>query len=206
MRISKWIGVLLLCVPILGCAAPYSGPLKEGDIVFQSLGENDFGRAIELATHSRFSHVGLVLMKSGRPYVYEGVGPVKFTPLEKWIAQGEGGHYVARRLKEADKVLTPSTLKKMEEVALSFKGKHYDWTFEWSDDKIYCSELVWKVYQRATGLEVGKTQKLKEFDFSNPLVKQQLQEKYGTSIPWNETVISPETMFRSDLLMTVTEK
>lgn len=110
---------------------------------------------------------------------------------------------MAKRLKKGDKVLTPNMLKKMEAVALGFKGKAYDWIFEWSDDKMYCSEMVWKVYQRSTGLEIGKLQKLKDFDFSNPRVKEILKERYGDQVPWNEPVISPEQMFESNLLKTV---
>src|SRR5579871_4119385 len=200
-RIGKILGFLILCLWFGGCSK-YEGPLQEGDIVFQGL-PCEQSEAIKLATHSQYSHVGVVLLKGGKPCVYEAVGPVKFTSIDDWIAQGEGGHFVAKRLKNAGKILPPSTREKMEEVALGFKGKAYDWTFEWSDDKMYCSELVWKIYQRATGLEVGKPQKLKEFDFSNPVVKEQLREKYGNQIPWNETVISPERMFESDLLTTV---
>ncbi len=130
---------------------------------------------------------------------------MKFTSISDWIKQGEGGHYVARRLKDANKVLNTAVLRKMEEMAKEFKGKAYDWTFEWSDEQIYCSELVWKIYQRSTGLAVGRLQKLKEFDFSNAAVKEQLREKYGDGVPWNETVISPEAVFRSNLLKTVVE-
>jgi hypothetical protein len=195
--------LFLLCFrAIEGCGAAYTGPLKEGDIVFQDLACSQ-SEAIKLATHSPYSHVGIVLFKGKKPYVYEAVGPVKFTALKDWIAQGEGAHYVARRLKKADSILTPAVLLKMELVAGGFKGKAYDWTFEWSDDQMYCSELVWKIYQRATGLEIGRLQKLKEFDFSNPLVREQLKDKYGDDIPWNETVISPAQMFNSGLLTTV---
>lgn len=186
-----------------GCGpAPYKGNLQEGDIVFQDLPCSQ-SEAVKLATHSKISHMGMILLKNGNPYVYEAVGPVKFTPIKEWIAQGEGSHFVAKRLKKAHEVLTPDILKKMEAVALGFKGKAYDWTFEWSDDKMYCSEMVWKVYQRSTGLEIGKLQKLKDFDFSNPDVKELLKERYGDHVPWNEPVISPEQMFKSDLLMTV---
>jgi hypothetical protein len=204
MRRLKFLFVLLaavFCGPI-GCGSPYRGPLQEGDIVFQDLPCSQ-SEAIKLATHSRYSHVGIVLPKDGQLYIYEAVGPVKFTSIQDWIAQGEGSHYVAKRLKKAGTALTPGILQKMEKVAQGFKGKAYDWAFEWSDDKMYCSELVWKIYNRSTGLEVGHLQKLKEFDFSNPEVQAQLQEKYGSQIPWNETVISPEQMFESDLLKTV---
>jgi hypothetical protein len=128
---------------------------------------------------------------------------VKFTSLKDWISQGDGGHYVAKRLKKADSILTPEVRGKIEKVALGFKGKAYDWTSDWSDDRMYCSELVWKVYQGSTGLEVGRLQKLKDFDFSNPQVREQLKEKYGDQVPWNETVISPEQMYESELLVTI---
>ena len=106
-------------------------------------------------------------------------------------------------MKNGVTVLTPAALAKMREVAESFKGKSYDLTFEWSDDKIYCSELIWKVYQRATGIEVGKLQKLRDFDLTNPAVKAKMRERYGDNIPINETVISPAAIFDSELLMTV---
>jgi hypothetical protein len=194
----------VFCGPI-GCGSSYQGPLQEGDILFQDL-PCEQSEAVKLATHSKYSHVGIILLKNGQPNVYEAVGPVKFTPLKNWIGQGEGAHFVAKRLKKAGQVLTPPVLKKMEEVALGFKGKAYDWTFNWSDEEMYCSEMVWKVYQRSTGLTVGRLQKLKDFDFSTPIVQAQLKEKYGDRVPWNEPVISPEQMFESDLLFTVESK
>lgn len=207
MRMLKMILALLsvFFAGTIGCGSPYQGPLQKGDIVFQDMACSQ-SEAVKLATHSKYSHVGMILMKGTKPFVYEAVGPVKFTALQSWIRQGEGAHFVAKRLKNAGTVLTPDVLKKMEEVALGFKGKAYDWTFEWSDDKMYCSELIWKIYNRSTGLEIGRLQKLSDFDFSNPLVREQMKEKYGDQVPWNEKVISPERMFESDLLVTVEER
>jgi hypothetical protein len=62
---------------------------------------------------------------------------------------------------------------------------------------------VWKIYNRALGIEIGKLKALKEFDLSNPIVKNKLHERYGDNIPLNEQVISPGDMFESDLLETV---
>ncbi len=67
--------------------------------------------------------------------------------------------------------MTTETLQKIKQEGEKFKGKNYDLTFEWSDDKIYCSELIWKIYQRATGIEIGKLQKLGDFDLTNEAVK-----------------------------------
>jgi uncharacterized protein YycO len=52
----------------------------------------------------------------------------------------------------------------MKEVGTSMIGKDYDFAFGWSDDKIYCSELIWKIYKQATGIEIGKLEKLGNFD------------------------------------------
>lgn len=197
------IGALFATLFLTAChSTPYQGPLKAGDILFQDLPCAQ-SEAVKLATHSPYSHVGMILLRNGNPYVFEAVGPVKYTSLKEWIQQGDGGHYVAKRLKNADKILTPAAMDKMEALARQFKGKAYDWAFDWSDDKMYCSELVWKMYQRTTGLEIGALQKFKELDFSNPEVKAQLEERYGKDIPWNEPVITPARMFNSSLLATV---
>ena len=116
---------------------------------------------------------------------------------------GTNGKYVIKRLKNADKVLTPTTLTKMKQIGDQFNGKNYDLTFEWSDDKIYCSELIWKIYQRATGIEIGKLEKLSDFDLTNDAVKKKMKERYGDKIPTEEIVISPASIFDSELLTTV---
>jgi uncharacterized protein YycO len=88
----------------------------------------------------------------------------------------------------------------MRQIGRSYIGKFYDFTFEWSDDKMYCSELIWKIYRRGTGLEIGKLQKLKEFDLSNDTVVQKIKDRYGKNIQLEETVISPSAIFGSLLL------
>jgi hypothetical protein len=150
--------------------------------------------------------MGIIYENEGKFFVYEAVQPVKLTPLESWISRGEKGHYVIKRLKNADQVLTAQTLKKMKEVGEQFKGKNYDIYFEWSDDKIYCSELVWKIYKEATGIEIGQLGKLSDFDLSNEIVKSKIKERYGNNIPLHEKVISPIAMYNSDKLTTIKEK
>lgn len=125
------------------------------------------------------------------------------TSLAEWMARGQDGKYVIKRLKNADQALTPEVLQKMKQVGESFAGKNYDLTFEWSDEKIYCSELIWKIYQSATGLEIGQLEKLSSFDLSNDAVKKIMKERYGDKIPANEIVISPVSVFNSELLETV---
>jgi len=73
--------------------------------------------------------------------------------------------------------------------------------FEWNDDRIYFSELVWKIFKNV--IEIGKLNNLKNFDFSNPEVRKIIAKRYGNDVPLNEEVISPESMFNSKLLKTV---
>ena len=176
--------------------------IKDGDLIFQtSLSRQS--KAIQLATQSKYSHCGIIYKDNGQYYVFEAIQTVKKTPLDKWIARGKNGHYVIKRLKNADKILTIEVIEKMKREGKKFEGKDYDLTFEWSDDKIYCSELIWKIYQRATGIEIGKLEKLSDFDLTSTVVKEKLKERYGNKIPMDEIVISPAAIFDSELLITV---
>ena len=179
--------------------------IQNGDIIFQ-ISKSRQSKAIQLATNSKYSHMGIIYENDGQYFVYEAVKSVKLTPLKDWISLGESGHYVIKRLKNADQILTNSTLTKIKQIGEQFKGKPYDIKFEWSDEKIYCSELVWKMYQQATGIEIGQLEQLSDFDLTNDIVKAKMKKRYGANIPLDEKVISPAAMFNSDKLVTVEEK
>ncbi len=176
--------------------------LKNGDIIFQT-SKSSQSKAIQLATGSQYSHMGIVYKNDGKYFVYEAVQPVKTTPLAQWINRGENDHFVVKRLKNAESILTPEVLSEMKKAGEKYNGKNYDLYFEWSDDRIYCSELVWKIYYEATGIEIGKLETLADFDLNQKIVKQKMKERYGNKIPLDEKVISPAAMFNSDKLETV---
>lgn len=176
--------------------------IQDGDLIFQTSLSHQ-SKAIQLATHSRYSHCGIIYKVNNNFYVFEAIQSVKLTPLKEWTGRGQGGHYVIKRLKNAKEILSPAVIAKMKKTGEIFRGKNYDLTFEWSDDKIYCSELIWKVYQRGAGVEIGKLQKLEEFDLSSPEIKKIMKERYGDHVPLKEKVISPAAIFESPLLVTV---
>lgn len=176
--------------------------LQEGDIIFQT-SRSSQSKAIQLATNSPYSHCGLIYLREGNLYVFEAIQTVSFTPLDVWVARGEGGKFAVKRLKSAEGILTGATLQKMKLIGDDWLGKSYDPTFEWSDDKLYCSELIWKIYQRGANIEIGQLQRLRDFNLSNEIVKRQLHERYYNNIPLDEQVISPISIFESDLLTTV---
>lgn len=194
------VGMVVSALPVHAREAA----LRDGDIIFHT-SRSAQSAAIQRATHSRYSHMGLVLHRDGKPFVLEAVATVKYTPLPQWIARGDGGHYVVKRWTEADTRLDARGVAGLRREALAMQGKPYDLTFEWSDQRIYCSELVWKAYQRAFGVRLGETQQLRQFDLDTPAVKAKLRQRYGERIPLDETVISPAAMFDSGLLRTVVE-
>lgn len=195
--------LLLLLFYLSACSAQdYETLLQSGDIIFQ-VSNSRQSQAIQLATHSKYSHMGMIYLKQGKPYVYEAVQPVQSTPLADWITRGREGHFVVKRLRNAAEMLTQENLRKMQALGNAYQGKDYDVYFSWDDEKIYCSELVWKIYHQALGIELAPLQQMREFDLSHPEVKRQLQQRYGDNIPLSERVIAPAAIFDSPLLETV---
>lgn len=197
--------IVLLIVLIANLYATTNKNLQDGDIIFHT-SLSPQSKAIQLATNSIYSHCGIIYKIKDKFYVFEAIQPVKLTPLEEWIERGKDKKFVVKRLKSADTILTKEALQKMKQLGKNFLGKDYDFTFEWSDEKIYCSELVWKIYKRAFGIEIGKLEKLKNFDLSHKIVQEKLNERYKDNIPYDEIVISPKTIFESEKLKTVMQK
>jgi hypothetical protein len=186
----------LLLLLVSGLNGQRTPEWKDGDVLFQT-SRSAQSLAIQQATHSRWSHMGILFQKDGRWAVLEAVQPVKYTPAETWIRRGQGGHVVAKRVAR----LTPADAAKIRKVGETFLGRAYDLTFEWSDQRIYCSELVWKTYERALGIKLGRLQHLQDFDLSSPVVRKKMKERFPGGVPLDESVISPQAAFESPELI-----
>ncbi|KEY60853.1 putative cell wall-associated hydrolase-like protein [Serratia sp. DD3] len=208
MFLNKRLAVFFYCLLCLmaGVVSQAKGlpKLQEGDIIFQQ-SRSSQSLAIQQATGSPYSHMGIILLRNGKPYVFEAAGQVKYTPLNAWIARGEGKHFVIKRLKNGGQPLSELQQLRIRQQAQQFVNLPYDMQFTWSDNKMYCSELVWKIYDRALGVPIGKLQKISEFHFT-PIVLFKLYDRYGKQVPWNQQVISPQAMFESPLLVTVIDQ
>jgi uncharacterized protein YycO len=204
MKIFKLFLMLAVATSCRQVPADKVNELQNGDLIFQTSMSSQ-SQAIQVATKSKYSHCGIVYKEDNEYFVFEAIQPVTTTPFDEWIARGKDGQYVVKRLKNADELLTVANLKKMKAAGEEMAGKNYDLYFGWSDERIYCSELIWKIYKEGTGVEIGQLQKLSDFDLSHPAVKQKLKERYGNNIPKNEKVISPAAIFESELLYTVME-
>ncbi|KRD10112.1 peptidoglycan peptidase [Flavobacterium sp. Root901] len=179
-----------------------SNKIHDGDIIFQT-SQSAQCEAVRIATNSKFSHCGIIYDINGNWFVFEAVQPVKLTPLEEWIEHGKDNKYVVKRLKNADTVLTPAVLQKMKDYSQQFDGKEYDAYFEWTNERIYCSELVWKIYKNAAGIELSKLKELKDFNLQDARVQKILKERYGNDIPLEEKVVAPSDLDDSNLLITI---
>src|SRR6185436_16779752 len=102
--------VVLALLVVASCTLHAAPPVMNGDIIFHT-SRSSQSVAVQRATGSRYSHMGVILFREGKPFVFEAVSPVKHTPLAEWIKRGEGGHYVVKRLKEASAVLTPEAIQ-----------------------------------------------------------------------------------------------
>src|SRR5437867_2402013 len=96
-------------VLLVACNAGGAPALQDGDIIFQT-SRSPQSLAIQRATHSPYSHMGIILYRSGRPFVFEAIATVRYTPLGEWIDRGSGGHYVVKRLRDAANVIAPAAM------------------------------------------------------------------------------------------------
>ncbi|MDM1756042.1 MULTISPECIES: YiiX family permuted papain-like enzyme [unclassified Acinetobacter] len=196
---SRLINTLFYLILMLGCSAVYALPLQTGDVIFQT-SKSAQSQVIQLATHSPYSHMGMLVNKNGRLWVLEAIQPVQYTPFEAWIRRGVDQKYVVKRLIQGLNSKQQNALIKNAEQYLN---KPYDIYFEWDDRAIYCSEIVWKAYKNALAIELTPLQQLKNFDLTNSKVKALMKQRYGEHIPLQEKVISPKALFDSRYLKTV---
>lgn len=118
-----------------------SAEVLDGDIIFHTFLSNQ-SLAIQKATNSKYSHMGILFFRERKPYVFEASKTVRYTPLAVWIDRSANKHYVVKRVKNRGRLLNDTTVKELVKQADFFQGKPYDLTFEWSDTRVYCSELV----------------------------------------------------------------
>lgn len=193
-----WLLAIFSLLPFAGLTQTAQVPLRNGDLLFIESTSGQ-GKAIRLATHSKYTHIGIVFIEEGKPVVYHAVEPVMKSSLEEFTAMSAGKTCQVKRLKNQG-LLTEAVLADMKKAAVEALGRHYDLAFGWDDEQLYCSEYVWKLYKRTLNLEIGKPRPLKDFDLSHPVVKYMLKERYGKNIPLNEQMISPGDMYDSTLL------
>ncbi len=112
-----------------------------GDLILQPL-HCSLCTAIENETDSIYSHIGIVISKNPI-LVAEAFEKVRVVSLEKFLSKTQRNQNV--------KILRNSEMRKVnkylfvQDFQTIFLGLSYDSEFLWSSDKIYCSELIYKL-------------------------------------------------------------
>jgi len=174
----------------------YSGSLKykplEGDVIFQSLPHGPVVWAIEGVTQSPYSHCGIVGSRDGQWIVYEAYQDVSTTPLKTFLFRGRGGGFAVYRLREDHRGHIPETLRCCEK----YLGRPYDIRYRMDDEKIYCSELVYKAFRDASnGQQLGDLVKFGDMSWEPyELLIKQIE---GGPVPVDREMITPRDLARA---------
>ncbi len=197
--------LIILAIIVVATALPFSRMLvelataqsqpirevvKEGDVIFQTT-QSRQSPLIQIATRSKISHCGVVVMKNGKPYVLETLNTLKLTPLDKFVARSKDGRYW---LKRSDK----------ENIKIKYNhylGKPYDVAFRMDNNIYYCSELVYDIYKKQLGIELCKPKKIDDYLIfctdRLPKIKKEMQRR---GIKKEQYAVAPVDVFRSDKL------
>jgi hypothetical protein len=195
---------LRVCLVLFGlavsCGTRAAGPaLRNGDLVFETSSSRQ-SAAIQWATGSRWSHVGIVDVEGGKPVVIEALGKVTRTPWDAWRrrARRGGGVLVLRPwgLGEAQRAAAVEEARKL-------LGRPYDPRFGWDDERIYCSELVVKAYERGAGISYGRRQRLGELRLAG--IEKAAEKRWGGPVPRDLVLVTPASLVEDTRLARVYE-
>ena len=133
-------------------------------------------------------------MRNGKPYVLETLKTLVVTPLDKFIARGEGGRYWIKRSEKENIKIRYS----------HYLGKPYDRAFKFDNGIYYCSELVYDIYKKQLGIELAEPKRVKDylilFTHKLPKIKREMKSR---RISLEQKAIAPVDIFNSDYLESV---
>jgi len=168
---------------------------QEGDIVFQSLPRaSKLVRLIEGVTESPLSHCGVVVNRDGKWFVNEAIWDVHDTALLDWVRRGRGARFCVFRVKPDHRRHLPQFIAALQK----YQGLRYDYDFELDDGKLYCSELVYKAFRDASGIELGRLMKLGELNWKPHA--DGLREYHGRDVPLDRVMITPRHLSEAEQL------
>lgn len=206
-RIKIYISILLSAF-IVQSYAQYP-ELKEGDLVFQDLDCGPLCDAIEAVTEGYngrdFSHVAIIIKHKKRLVGIEAIGnQVNIISIDSLMSRCPmKNKFLVMRLQNEYAHLQT----KISKEALKFIGKKYDDRFIMNNDSLYCSELVYEVYNRAN--KNDEIFHLQSMTYKIPGSKEffpvwiEYYKNLGSSIPEGLPGINPGLISRSPYLYIV---
>lgn len=187
----KYLLLPLITSALFSTDNPEYSPVA-GDMLIQSFPNSDLTRAIESCTNSVYSHCGVLEFRADRWFVIEAVGPVKETALQDWIKHGRGERFAVARLKDPYSFKIPELIK----AATAYMGRPYDIHMSMDDERIYCSELLYKSFKDVFKEELGKIQKLGDLNWKPN--ERFIKSIENGSLPLDRLMITPLAILESD--------
>ena len=166
------LATILILVLLIGGRPGATASLRDGDLIFQT-SQSRQSAAILAATGSNLTHMGIVALHDGAPYVIEAWRTVQETPLADWIARGKKGNYRIYRVED----LTTEQAATVVATARDFLGRPYDPFFRDGTDSIYCSELV-RLAFGAAEIFLGEVETVGDLEIDNAAVQAIFAERW----------------------------
>jgi uncharacterized protein YycO len=165
---------------------------QEGDVLMQSLPRGELVDAIESASRSPWSHCGILVKRDGHWQVAQALGNVHYTPLVEYLIQGRDLRVTSFRVK----CITPEQRAKLQPGISKLLEKPYDINYEPDDRKIYCSELVWKVYDRELGIHWGEWEAFGTLNWKP--IEEFVRSVESGKLPLDRMMIAPVGLIKTD--------
>jgi hypothetical protein len=160
---------------------------------------------VRALTGSRWTHMGVIFNEPAGSVVLEAVSPVRKTPFRDWVRRARDQIYVVKRLRDADARLPAEVVEKMRKLGATWLGRPYDIRFRWDDDALYCSELAYKLFDRAAQVRLGKLERAADMNLNDERVQKALRRRFaGAKFDPTETVVTPDSIFNDQQLLDVT--
>ncbi|MFV0346017.1 MAG: YiiX/YebB-like N1pC/P60 family cysteine hydrolase [Bacteroidales bacterium] len=178
--------------------------LKTGDLLFQAAGSSSLSQAIDKVTQTdsatHYSHVGIAKVKDDGSVVVlhasiEG-GTCEVSLNDFLNPKGKTVQTVLYRLKKKWQNTIPDAVIKAEGML----GKPYNFSYVLSDSSHYCSEFIYKAFEKDSVFE------LNPMTFKDPKTGEFLQgwvqhyQNLGIEIPEEKLGCNPNGMAASDKL------
>ena len=176
--------------------------LQTGDLVFQYTNTR-IAKITESVTESPVTHVGIVIRTKKGLRILEASRKVKFTSVTNFLRKSKNGWYTIWRRRDA---LTDKQKELLVKNSNHWIGKSYDSKFSWSSKEIYCTELVYKMYDEI-GIKISELETIGQVldKTSSPLLSKYIKKVYGSKNKVNreENILTPFKLLSSGELTPV---
>lgn len=183
--IMRFILFIMSMLLLAGCGNSIDvADLQEGDVVFIE-SQSSQSPYIKVGTMSKWTHCGVVVNTPQGMKVLEASKTVRLTPFAKFIGSAKNENWTVKRPK----------LKLTKPISYSkYLGMPYDLEFKFNNGKMYCSELVWLIYQDQ-GIELCKPRKVSSFIFTRIPKVRNLMQKRG--ITMEQQAVAPVDLYKA---------